>query len=868
MMWRIVPLALAVQVALGLRPVLQKSDRMPAVVRKALRPWQERPSRAAVRLDREFMIDTSVVLGPSPGYDGEPDAATDGSRWLVVWNGGDGQTIAAARFTDGGALIDTLPIRISPGGTPGVAPRVAFNGTDFFVTWADQSSSWLVAARVTTTGVVRDSAPILLGEGWGPAPVAAVGETCLVAWSAYGGGSSDIFAARVLASGTVLDPGGFPVAEDEVEEFAPELAASGNGFLVVWNQVAYDTARGESDVCAARVSIAGQVLDTVPIPVAAKQGWSETYPAVGFGSDEYLVTWIKDTTYDFVPTVECRRLTADGAIIDTAVIRLPPAGGWSERPHVAAEGGAFLVKCEAMDTLSWIRSVYGCRVSSAGVVLDSVPFLISDRDREASMARVCDGPGRFLAVWSQYGGMSADIHAARISAQGAVLDTPSVLLTLGADMQYLPRATACSTGALVAWLETRETGSILQAGRVSHDGRPLDPCGIDVAAGPCFEMPPGVCRGNGTCLLVWTSLRPDAAGLYAARLTDAGILLDTNGIAICTTITLPIAPSIAFSGESFLVTWSDIDTVSWTSRILGSRVTPEGAVLDPEPIVIADEDMTAMLSCAVFNGGNYIVAWSGSDGDELDLKFRRLRPDGVLLDTTARVLSSAESDQLWLSGAVGDETTLLVWMDYRSQIDGDVYAARVLRDGTVLDPEGLLISEEGVDDHLPGVVWTGNDYQAFWIRNDFDSVAVAGVRLGPNGTVLERFTAAAGVTSTVSPVALSSGNVLVAWDGFAAEYLGRPYNCTRAWAKLGPFTAVAEPELPRARSAPVPTVVRGVLRLPGSPTAVRYALFDLSGRQVRRLNPGLNDVRSLSPGIYFVRRLGDRQPARKVIVTK
>ena len=42
---------------------------------------------------------------------------------------------------------------------------------------------------------------------------------------------------------------------------------------------------------------------------------------------------------------------------------------------------------------------------------------------------------------------------------------------------------------------------------------------------------------------------------------------------------------------------------------------------------------------------------------------------------------------------------------------------------------------------------------------------------------------------------------------------------------------------------------------------------DLSGREFLDLKPGANDVRSLAPGVYFV-RAAQAQAMRKVVVTR
>jgi hypothetical protein len=98
-----------------------------------------------------------------------------------------------------------------------------------------------------------------------------------------------------------------------------------------------------------------------------------------------------------------------------------------------------------------------------------------------------------------------------------------------------------------------------------------------------------------------------------------------------------------------------------------------------------------------------------------------------------------------------------------------------------------------------------------------------------------------------------------------------------------PPVAVEETPKARVRTSNATTVVRGVLFLPrGSdfPVAMNrgleasLTLLDATGRRVMVLRPGANDVRSLAPGVYFVReeRAGSReQPAasvRKVVVTR
>ncbi|MGC8798587.1 MAG: hypothetical protein ACP5PK_08015, partial [candidate division WOR-3 bacterium] len=60
-----------------------------------------------------------------------------------------------------------------------------------------------------------------------------------------------------------------------------------------------------------------------------------------------------------------------------------------------------------------------------------------------------------------------------------------------------------------------------------------------------------------------------------------------------------------------------------------------------------------------------------------------------------------------------------------------------------------------------------------------------------------------------------------------------------------------------------PTIVRNILYLPdtGDPG---YVLLDITGSRVRELKSGANDVRSVAPGVYFIRE--DSAVVRKVVI--
>jgi hypothetical protein len=126
----------------------------------------------------------------------------------------------------------------------------------------------------------------------------------------------------------------------------------------------------------------------------------------------------------------------------------------------------------------------------------------------------------------------------------------------------------------------------------------------------------------------------------------------------------------------------------------------------------------------------------------------------------------------------------------------------------------------------------------------------------------------------------SAGHAYVVWShGEAGQF--------RIWFATNNPAAIAErPVQPPIGAQPWATVVQGMLFLPGaengdSPSerqrqtrrGVVPILLDISGRKVMDLRPGVNDVRGLAPGVYFIRTAqaqaqAQAQAIRKVVVTK
>src|SRR5262249_44127769 len=95
---------------------------------------------------------------------------------------------------------------------------------------------------------------------------------------------------------------------------------------------------------------------------------------------------------------------------------------------------------------------------------------------------------------------------------------------------------------------------------------------------------------------------------------------------------------------------------------------------------------------------------------------------------------------------------VVTWED----ASGNILATRVGADGTVLDPQGIKISNVADASGVPTVAFNGTDYVVAWQRNGHD---IHGTRVSPEGTVLDPagFAIAATNSSEGSPALAIGG---------------------------------------------------------------------------------------------------------------
>lgn len=618
---------------------------------------------------------------------------------------------------------------------------VASDGNNFLVVWMDYEQGEISGARIRTDGVVIDTMPIQISYGsWGgeyPA-VAFDGANYLVVWTDWRNSDADIYGTRVTPSGEVLDPDGIPISTAPEIQSIPSVIFDGTNYLVVWNDLR--NGNWESDIYAARVTTDGEVLDPDGIPVNTQPGDQIIYRGLVFDGSNYLFVFSDDRDGDQYYDAYGARMSTGGVVLDSLGFVISAEDNDQALPQVASDGtNYFVVWFDDREAVEDYR-IYGARVRPDGTVLDPQGIRLSGY-LSLYPAVAFDGTN-YLVTWLDYrSGWQADIYATRVSTGGVVLDSAGIPVSAEPEYdQVLPAVVFGGGRYLVVWSDYRnEQAPDIYGARVNTSGQVLDPDGVLVSWGivsPTQYAPVAAFDGN-NYLVVWEDYRNGYDGdIYGARVTPQGQILDPDGIPIATGWQYQYTPAVAFDGTNYFVTW--VDERNGYQDIYGARVTPAGEVLDPDGIPVVVSEYYKSNPQVGFNGDNYLIVYELHDWieDKHDIYGTWMTPDGNVLGTLT--IAGFTGRQIYPAVTSGSDTLLVVWQDERDTSGGaDIYGARITPDGEVLDPDGIPVCTAEDYQVVPDVVSGNGDYFVAWTDSRGGGYDVYAARVSTDGEVLD-----------------------------------------------------------------------------------------------------------------------------------
>lgn len=326
------------------------------------------------------------------------------------------------------------------------------------------------------------------------------------------------------------------------------------------------------------------------------------------------------------------------------------------------------------------------RLGADGAPLSSQPIRIAPRNASQEHPRVAADGDRFVVVWQELReGGDWDVYAARIDADGRVLDPDGILVAGGAGNQAMPVVAPADDGVLIAWQDfadgrfyqihaafLRPSGKV--EGRQALRYRDAAPKGF-YAYTPGFgfgaqplathDIDPKVLRGGelslarmqGGWLLAWTdeSNWPPGGGMLRrfARLEAKGDTVTATDASRGTANPVGTdAGRFAVNGDTALYAgWGAAGRARWVATGLRFKAGSATPLPNPnqEPKRLGSgwaPEQTALLFgplfdvegpvAAAFANGHYLVVTPGRQGTPGKHAYRlygsRLRADGTRMD--------------------------------------------------------------------------------------------------------------------------------------------------------------------------------------------------------------------------------------------
>ena len=642
--------------------------------------------------------------------------------------------------------------------TPMLRPFLALS----FLFFAIASYGEVVGERPVST-IVYGPAP---GQRYGVA-AASDGRDFLLAWvetqrSRVNG--AQIYAARINASGEVLDPLGIHISDTSNQLTQVNAVFLGNVYLVYWN--------GQSGLMAVRISREGVLLDSVP-RVLASRGIFGAYAAASNGNRTVIVFRGPGVAGMMIA------LDRDGNVV--AGPKTFTNFGMSSA-IVASNGRGFLIAWWLGD------SIYETLLDAEGAVTAPEKMTLSSGRYLYAIASDADG---YLVIV----GDGSNVFAQHVSSAGELLNRSAVPLqqfqafafaagsyllmdgnpqahTIGIrhlDRQgtpvgdFLPMGMAPSFvfgGALVSngsdtaafWTEWRATGRYVNGGILHANANALTNVG-PIAVSANAQYSPRAATNGRNIAVVWS----ESDGIYAGRLTLDGQMLDGRGIRIAGATAG--APDIVFDGSNYLIGWSERSAGNLASSVKVTRLFPDfGTVLDPGGTTVAASPCVNALSLSV-GSASTLVAWS----DCKHILAATVDKTGRAGIATTVVTPFETKETGGVSAAWNGREWLVAWEDripipiffegmYTQTF---IKAARLSASLTLLDPRPISLTDTTWD-VSPFAASDGNDFLVTWTMPVLNPPAVMAQRISADGSLL----------GPANGVRIGSGQATrVVWDG-------------------------------------------------------------------------------------------------------
>jgi hypothetical protein len=625
---------------------------------------------------------------------------------LTIWTSA---ANAAIRLSPEQPLVNPHP------GASRSNPRpfaVATDGSNFLVMWID--NGLLKATIVSEDGKIphlpSPSQQVLWAYPQDFNGISAVwtGSVYLVTWTAAILGQSTMLAATFLGDGTVLRQ---PyIVTRTAATISGAMRRAGGRSLQIYLRPDIMQLRGalfddDGAIIATDVSLPSVTVDRAYTDLLQLASDGEEFALV-WRTAEFVAIGAMSTPPPLqqrFDTFHLQRIAADGAAVGASITigRVEASQSFG----AAAGGGKYAIVTTEQQLIT------------PGVTRPMIArFVVDARGGTVSALPKIPSQGGDGVIWNGAAFVAYGISYAP--------PAPSTIMTLafsGEPESVAPKPVTVPTANPAASLLLASNGKNVFGTWAESTGSTMAVFGalFDLSAASSNEQPflvsiswsrqfnPAIAASETESLLVWvdeTGGYP-AGGLMGLRIAPNGAPIDPAPILIAAA-TIDGRPVVTFTGNTFLVFWRERVDDSGTGEIVMRRVSRDGSL---GPRVALGSGWSA---AGASNSAMTLVVITRSPSDIVGYRFT---PDGQKLDDQPIVIGSGWGPSVATNGAdffvawsVGSDYFQYPTLDYI-----DLFGARVAASGSV-DAAPLPIATGSANQLLRGVGSDGRDYLVFY----------------------------------------------------------------------------------------------------------------------------------------------------------
>ena len=597
------------------------------------------------------------------------------------------------------AGVIALALSVASLGTPSPAASIPFGRDHDVARWRALAGAPAGRSLPLTAGAGASAhasgriAPLSVPDGSGG---------LYIAWADGRDGAADVYLQHVTNTGAVeagWPADGLTVCDAPGSQVEPVIMPDGsNGVIVAWLDFRNDDSPFDPDGYAQRFTSTGTRLWGINgLKVIANMS-SVNAAVAPDGTGGIVVGW-----------------TAMGASdVDVYSLRIDGTGnvatGWSAAGNLVCDatgdqanadiapdgsGGAVL---SWEDTRNGTTHLYAQRMNSAGVAQWAANGIQIDASASGITqgGLVSDGGTGAGAFWVDVGAIGDKALAQYLNSAGTAQWTAGGIPVPGSStLNTHIGAVANSSSWVLYWDE-------VPGGINSVRGQRLDWTGAAQWGAPgvsvvsvAFATPnitDVVLESGGNAYFLWEDSRGapssqiNVPDIYAQRITAAGVTSWTaNGLAVSMNAGGQYMPTGAPDGSGgLLLAW--VDQIEYDPDIYAQRLNSAGVAqfLANGIPVYSNPGVQIGDRVIATNDGGALVFYNQKQGGNYNIRARKVDATGAGVGSSTSICS-AINHQI-LSAAIDDGSggAIVVWLDYRSGVAGDIYAQRVDINGTPL----------------------------------------------------------------------------------------------------------------------------------------------------------------------------------------